>query len=206
MTWSPRRRRRARASAHACRPTQAEELPPLPDRGDGAKGVLPRVLKNIISKRREVKGLLKKEKNVKKRETYEIRQMALKLTANSMYGCLGFSHSRFYAKPLAALVTSLGRDTLQATADVAEKELGLEVIYGDTDSIMINTRTDDLAVVKDLGLKVKKAVNKRYRLLELELDGIFKTMCRVSVKSQLELDLVLKMASSRRVDGVVVIT
>ena len=53
----------------------AEELPPLPDRGDGAKGVLPRVLKNIISKRREVKGLLKKEKNVKKRETYEIRQV-----------------------------------------------------------------------------------------------------------------------------------
>ena len=167
----------AATASHACRPTQAEELPPLPDRGDGAKGVLPRVLKNIISKRREVKGLLKKEKNVKKRETYEIRQMALKLTANSMYGCLGFSHSRFYAKPLAALVTSLGRDTLQATADVAEKELGLEVIYGDTDSIMINTRTDDLAVVKDLGLKVKKAVNKRYRLLELELDGIFKTMC-----------------------------
>ena len=75
VTWSPRRRRRARASAHACRSTQAEELPPLPDRGDGAKGVLPRVLKNIISKRREVKGLLKKEKNVKKRETYEIRQV-----------------------------------------------------------------------------------------------------------------------------------
>ena len=179
-------------ASHACRPTQAEELPPLPDRGDGAKGVLPRVLKNIISKRREVKGLLKKEKNVKKRETYEIRQMALKLTANSMYGCLGFSHSRFYAKPLAALVTSLGRDTLQATADVAEKELGLEVIYGDTDSIMINTRTDDLAVVKDLGLKVKKAVNKRYRLLELELDGIFKTMRRVSV---LNFNLVAAMAS-----------
>ena len=161
---------RRRREIHPSPSTQeaAEELPPLPDRGDGAKGVLPRVLKNIISKRREVKGLLKKEKNVKKRETYEIRQMALKLTANSMYGCLGFSHSRFYAKPLAALVTSLGRDTLQATADVAEKELGLEVIYGDTDSIMINTRTDDLAVVKELGLKVKKAVNKRYRLLELE--------------------------------------
>ena len=65
----------AATASHACRSTQAEELPPLPDRGDGAKGVLPRVLKNIISKRREVKGLLKKEKNVKKRETYEIRQV-----------------------------------------------------------------------------------------------------------------------------------
>ena len=43
---------------------------------------------------------------------------------------------------------------LYATA--RRRENGLEVIYGDTDSIMINTRTDDLAVVKELGLKVKR--------------------------------------------------
>ncbi|EGB05577.1 hypothetical protein AURANDRAFT_30667 [Aureococcus anophagefferens] len=155
----------------------------LPEKLEDAPAAKRRaVLKALIDRRREVKQLIKKEKNPKTLETYNIRQMALKLTANSMYGCLGFSHSRFFAKPLAALVTSLGRDTLQATADVAEKELGLEVIYGDTDSIMINTRTDDLAVVKDLGNKVKKAVNKRYRLLELELDGIFKAMLLLKKK------------------------
>lgn len=102
--------------------------------------------------------------------------------ARTRYGCLGFSHSRFFAKPLAAMVTSLGRDTLQATADVAEKELGLEVIYGDTDSIMINTRTDDLQAVKEMGRKVKTSVNKKYRLLELELDGIFQAMLLLKKK------------------------
>lgn len=115
----------------------------------------------------------------------DIRQQALKLTANSMYGCLGFSNSRFFAQPIAAMVTAMGRETLQRTVDIAQNTVGLDVIYGDTDSIMINTRISDenqLATVRTLGEKVKKEVNKLYRTLELEIDGIFRSMLLLKKK------------------------
>ena len=115
----------------------------------------------------------------------DIRQQALKLTANSMYGCLGFSNSRFFAQPIAAMVTAMGRETLQRTVTIAQDSVGLDVIYGDTDSIMINTRLNnesDLPKVKELGERVKKEVNRLYRTLELEIDGIFRSMLLLKKK------------------------
>ena len=98
-----------------------------------------------------VKNLHKKETNPALKQQLDIRQKALKLTANSMYGCLGFSFSRFYARPIAALVTAMGREALQRTVDYATTTMQLDVIYGDTDSVMINTNLTDLNSVKEIG-------------------------------------------------------
>lgn len=160
------------------------ELAPLPE-SDAPAGVLPRVIKTLVDRRRQVKNLLKNERDPIQRQQLDIRQKALKLTANSMYGCLGFSFSRFYARPIAALVTSKGREALQRTVDLATNQLQLDVIYGDTDSVMINTnlrRPEDLPQVKELGLKVKREVNKLYKSLELDLDGIFRSMLLLKKK------------------------
>jgi len=162
----------------------SSELPELPEESK-ERGVLPRVIKSLVDRRRVVKRLLKNETNDDKRQNLDIRQKALKLTANSMYGCLGFSHSRFYAQPIAALVTAMGRETLQKSVDIAQESVGLSVIYGDTDSIMIDTRITDQAEysqVVTLGNKVKAEVNRLYKTLELEIDGTFRSMLLLKKK------------------------
>ena len=83
------------------------EISELPDATTA--GILPQVVRVLLDKRRAVKALLKKERNAGKRQELDIRQKAIKLVANSMYGCLGFSNSRFYCEPLASLITSQGR-------------------------------------------------------------------------------------------------
>ncbi|KAJ3161309.1 DNA-directed DNA polymerase alpha catalytic subunit pol1 [Geranomyces michiganensis] len=160
---------------------EADELPELPD-SELAKGILPRLLGTLVDRRRVVKNLMKDPRATPvELAQYDIRQKGLKLTANSMYGCLGFAMSRFYAKPLAMLITAKGREILQNTVHVAEEER-LDVIYGDTDSIMINTNCTDLQQVKKIGNDFKKAVNKRYKLLEIEMDGFYQRMLLLKKK------------------------
>ncbi|KAK2155699.1 hypothetical protein LSH36_233g04020 [Paralvinella palmiformis] len=153
----------------------------LPD-PDLEPGILPTEIRKLVQSRRQVKQLMKAPDLAP--ETYmqyDIRQKALKLTANSMYGCLGFTFSRFFAKPLAALVTGKGREILLKTKDLVQN-MNLDVIYGDTDSIMINTNCTDIEQVFKLGNKVKNEVNKLYRLLEIDIDGVFKTMLLLKKK------------------------
>lgn len=145
------------------------------------QGVLPRQIRNLVERRREVKKLMVSGLEPDLHAQYHIRQMALKLTANSMYGCLGFSHSRFYAKHLASLVTHKGREILMNTKGIVTK-LGFEVIYGDTDSIMINSHSDDYDEVFKIGVTIKQAVNKIYRQVELDIDGAFRYMLLLNKK------------------------
>ncbi|XP_072850377.2 DNA polymerase alpha catalytic subunit isoform X4 [Pogona vitticeps] len=160
---------------------EQEEIPELPD-SSLDMGILPKEIRKLVERRRQVKQLMKQQDlNPDLYLQYDIRQKALKLTANSMYGCLGFSYSRFYAKPLAALVTFKGREILMHTKEMVEK-MNLEVIYGDTDSIMINTNITNLEEVFKLGNKIKTEVNKLYKLLEIDIDGIFKSLLLLKKK------------------------
>jgi len=153
-------------------PVDADELPTLPDSKTEA-GILPLQLKRLVESRKEVKKLMAApDLSPELQMQYHIRQMALKLTANSMYGCLGFAHSRFFAQHLAALVTHKGREILTNTQQLVQK-LNYDVVYGDTDSLMINTNITDYDQVYKIGHSIKQSVNKLYKQLELDIDGVF---------------------------------
>ena len=168
-----------------------EVLKPLNDIVCNEKSdpLLPGILSVLISRRREVKAQLRKEKNPSVIAQLEIRQQAYKLVANSIYGCLGFVSSRFYSKRIAAIITHFGRDLLRKSENLI-KDKGHVVIYGDTDSLMVNTFKTDLSEAILCGLTLKKEINEQFKkdrssreqILEVELDGVFKKLLLLKKK------------------------
>ncbi|KAK6502113.1 DNA polymerase alpha catalytic subunit [Arthrobotrys conoides] len=157
-----------------------DQVPEIPS--EQAQGILPKLISTLVQRRRQVKGLMKdKRATPAQLAQWDIKQQALKLTANSMYGCLGYVRSRFYARPLAMLTTFQGREILRSTKELAESTQ-LRVIYGDTDSVMINTNVDTYADAIKIGNDFKKAVNDRYRLLEIDIDNVFQRLLLHSKK------------------------
>ncbi|KEP54793.1 DNA polymerase II [Rhizoctonia solani 123E] len=176
------------------------KIPAVPD-SDVPQGVLPRLIATLVNRRKQVKSLMK-DRNATQSQLvqWDIKQKALKLTANSMYGCLGFEYSRFYARPLAALTTFKGREILTHTRELAES-LTLDVIYGDTDSIFVNSNVTDLPEALKIANELKKAVNDRYRLLEIDLDGIFRRMLLLQKKKYAAVKVEEMNASSVEIKG-----
>lgn len=152
-----------------------EKVPEIPSSDEG-QGILPRLISALVGRRREVKKLMKdKRATPEQLALWDTKQLAFKLTANSMYGCLGYTQSRFYARPLAMLTTFKGREILRSTKELAESSQ-LRVIYGDTDSVMINTNMETVSDALKVGEEFKKSVNERYRLLEIDIDNIFRRL------------------------------
>ncbi|KAI1417715.1 hypothetical protein F5Y13DRAFT_201274 [Hypoxylon sp. FL1857] len=165
-----------------------DAVPEVPTQQE--QGILPKLIATLVSRRRAVKSLMK-DKNATPEQlaTWDIKQLALKLTANSMYGCLGYDKSRFYARPLAVLTTYKGREILRSTKELAESK-ALQVIYGDTDSVMINANVDSVADALKVGQEFKKAVNERYRLLEIDIDNVFRRILLQAKKKYAAINLV----------------
>ena len=79
---------------------------------NGKLGVIPMILDKLLKERKAVKKLMEAEENPFKAKIYDAKQLALKVTANSLYGQLGASTSPVCKRDIAACTTSTGREML----------------------------------------------------------------------------------------------
>ena len=99
------------------------------------------------------------------------RERALKVVTNACYGYAGWAGARWYVREVAESAAALGRQTITETIEKA-RQLGLEVFYGDTDSIFVSSekaRIDELIgwVKSHLGLEIR--IEREYvRVLFIE--------------------------------------
>jgi DNA polymerase delta subunit 1 len=106
---------------------------------DNAKGVIPKILQNLLDSR----GRSKKTRDTFPEGSfrwslYEGLQLAYKVTANSLYGTMGDSNGKIRMKEIAACTTATGRKLINFSANFVRTHYpGSEIVYGDTDSIFI---------------------------------------------------------------------
>ena len=118
------------------------------------------VLSRLIKARDEIRAKLKELKPESPAyRVFDARQKAIKVITNATYGYAGWIGARWYIKPVAEAATAWGRYTIRNTIEIAKK-LGLEVVYGDTDSIFIRydpEKVEQLTnqIGKELGLEIK---------------------------------------------------
>ncbi|MEM3737426.1 MAG: DNA-directed DNA polymerase I [Candidatus Bathyarchaeia archaeon] len=103
-----------------------------------------------------------KDKTLKQevRAWYSIVQRTLKVLLNASYGVFGAEHFALYCPPVAEATSAIGRYAITSTIAKAQ-ELGIEVIYGDTDSVFLKNPSPD---------QIRQLVNWSKESLGMELD------------------------------------
>ncbi|CAO3683082.1 unnamed protein product [Umbelopsis vinacea] len=145
-------------------------------------GLLPEILTELLAARKRAKADLKKETDPFKRAVLDGRQLALKISANSVYGFTGATIGKLPCLQISSSTTAYGRQMIMKTKQVVEDTFNIkngykhdaQVIYGDTDSVMIKFGVDNLEEAMELGNIASKIVTKEFiRPINLEFEKVY---------------------------------
>lgn len=142
------------------------------------KGFIPEILKELLERRIKIKGKLKEAANKKEKTIYDSQQWALKILANSFYGYMGYPRSRWYSKEAASSIASWGRDYIHKAIKIAE-DMGINVLYGDTDSLFLGLDSEDIEKSNRFRDKVNSTLPD---FMELDFQGYYRRGFFVSKK------------------------
>ena len=104
------------------------------------KAIMPSILEELLKARKDTRKLMPLEKDDFIKNVLDKRQLAYKVTANSLYGQLGAKTSTFYEPDIAASTTATGRLLLTYAKRVVEECYGDATV--DSKYGLINTKAE----------------------------------------------------------------
>ncbi|XP_055528317.1 DNA polymerase delta catalytic subunit [Wyeomyia smithii] len=146
------------------------------------KGILPEILESLLAARKRAKADLKVETDPFKRSVLDGRQLALKISANSVYGFTGAQVGKLPCLEISGSVTAYGRTMIEQTKQEVEQRFTVEngyendavVIYGDTDSVMVNFGVKSLERSMELGREAADFVSAKFvKPIKLEFEKVY---------------------------------
>jgi DNA polymerase delta subunit 1 len=146
------------------------------------KGLLTQILEELLTARKQAKRELAVETDPFKKAVLNGRQLALKVSANSVYGLTGATVGKLPCLPIASSTTSYGRQMIEKTKDEVQKKYTIangyshdaQVIYGDTDSVMVKFGVDDLPTAMKLGEEAAAYVSSKFiKPIKLEFEKVY---------------------------------
>jgi len=135
------------------------------------KGFMTDVILEILRLRDKYKTEMKqKEPYSKEWNSLNNRQKGLKFLANSIYGYLGFSNSRFYKEGLAENITLFGREIINFSEQKVKEKFGYEILACDTDSLFVKLPDD---------FTKEECIKKGYEIIDFLNNEVYNELVRI---------------------------
>ena len=127
------------------------------------------LVQHRIALKKKLAVLDKKDKNYK---MLDIRQKTIKILTNAFYGYTGWAQAKWYRRECAEATSAWGRFFIKKANDIA-REMGLEVLYGDTDSLFVTVKDggDLQKAIEEFIKKVKEELP-----LDMDVDNVYKVI------------------------------
>ena len=139
------------------------------------KKIIPMVTRFLIEQRKKFEAeMAKYEPGTEEYSNAARKRQVVKELLNAVYGYVVYEKSRVFKKEIAETITATARKGLLWVKEFAENNLGLKVIYGDTDSIFIKTGLYNLDEVVRESKLIAKAINDSFDTFAKEELGVSK--------------------------------
>ena len=148
------------------------------------KGLLPKIVEEMLSLRKEYKLKMKEAKSADEKLSYDMLQSATKVAVNAIYGMTGMKSlvGMWIDLDIASAITYRGREAIRHLLTESELQ-GYQSLYGHTDSAFIKVPFEEAT---SLAEHLTKTARDKLKLsaMDVELEAYFDYWTTAPIKNR----------------------